>query len=101
MSTRRKQPWHRRRVGRDTRHPTTHQPYHDYPKVSTQTTDELWQRLVTDGIKRIPTPIGWLYAALGAIANAKHKPIEDVFVELNDEVAGMCGQPLTVEPGRL
>lgn len=100
MSTRRK-PHHRRRIGRDTKLPTSHPAYPDYPKVATQTTDELWQRLVTDGIKRIPTPIGWLVAALSAISNGQGKPVEDLFLELNDEVAGLAGRPLTIEPGRL
>lgn len=100
MSTRRK-PYHRRHIGRDTRLPTHHPAYPDYPKVSTQTPDELWQRLVTDGVARIPTPVGWLVAALSAVGNAKGKDVEALFVELNDEVAGLCGRPLTIEPGRL
>jgi len=100
MSTRRKDPWHRRRLGRD-RLPTSHPRYPDYPRVDTQTPDELWQRLVADGIARIPTPIAWLVAALTAVGHAKGKDVEALFVELDEEVAGMTGRHMTIEPGRL
>lgn len=75
--------------------------YPDYPVVSSQTADQLWKRLVADGVARRATPVSWLARACVEIARQKHTSPETVFCDLQDHVRGETGLPLTLEPGRL
>ena len=73
----------------------------DYPTVQSQSAEELWDRLVSDGVARIPTPISWLLPAVHKIARDKRTTGERVFIDLDDRVRELCGMPLSREPGRL
>lgn len=85
----------RRRIRRATN--TTY----GYPPVRSQSPSELWDRLVADGVRRIPTPLAWMVDAIEAVARSKRTTPEKVFVELDETVRARCGRGLTIEPGVL
>ena len=72
-----------------------------WPAPRNTSADELWKRLVDDGVKRIPTPAVWLLEAVSKIARSKGTGREDVFVDLDETVRARCGMPLSREPGSL
>lgn len=94
MSTRRKRPRSRRGRTQDGTYP-------DYPSIQSQSPEALWSRLVEDGVRRIPTPLTWLVAAVAKIAHAKRTTKDRVFSDLDATVKERCGMGLSREPGCL
>ena len=70
-----------------------------WPSYKTTSAAQLWDRLVSDGVARIPTPLAWMVAAITKIAEARQVGREQVTVDLMEAVKDKVGMPLTIEPG--
>lgn len=66
-----------------------------YPEINTQNAMQLKMRLVHDLIKRTPTPMPWMLAALKVVAKVRHNSrIEDAFQEVRAEVQRITGRDI-------
>jgi hypothetical protein len=68
------------------------------PMLQAMTADAIRAELVADGVARraLPGELGlWRQmAALKMLAQARRKTMEETFVEIDQEVVALCGQPM-------